>query len=483
MEAALLHLSWRRNGDRFDVAVAANRLLARGVKLWLALHDSAGIEAGDYIIDAPAGCAERLARLGLSTSALPGPLPLGAAPLAPVRIAVLAGTASAYPYYAYYALALTRLGFSFQVLDGAAIAAGGLDDANLFILPGGFANWGLDAEEESPGADAAVRDFLARGGACIGSCGGAFYLSAGRPCWTGTARARPRFTHEYLRTGVGIVTCALTDSHIGLGLPRTLEIPYYHGPVYDELGRGVSALGSFQELYASGRLFIDNPLDEERFARNMAGRTAILQAEGPRGRAILFSPHPEMGDLVRKYMALEDYVRHYLPIRGRHIMEQTLAFYRPLESPSFRLVLNAMHGLMSDGKAARAIAVRNACADSEAAREALRRLAAEAARKLKEITFATDDYGELQAWLSDRLATRIEPAAQRLMGIFERPTKGGEEAHRILAAWIALAEHALAGWRQPNDTRRPAERMLEVELALCLIEAWAGLAEFDLALA
>src|SRR5581483_3039506 len=58
------------------------------------------------------------------------------------------------------------------------------------------------------------------------------------------------------------------------------------------------------------------PLDEAGFARELAGRTAILRAEGPRGRAVLFAPNPEIGGDPG------------------------------LEAPSWRLILNAVHSLM-----------------------------------------------------------------------------------------------------------------------------------------
>ena len=57
------------------------------------------------------------------------------------------------------------------------------------------------------------------------------------------------FTQEYLRTGVGVVTCQLASGPHRLGLPPTLEIPYYHGPVYDELGPGCTPLVTFRDLY------------------------------------------------------------------------------------------------------------------------------------------------------------------------------------------------------------------------------------------
>ena len=47
---SLHHLSWRANGDAFDVALAVNRLLGAGARAWWlgARHDDA--EAGDYLV-------------------------------------------------------------------------------------------------------------------------------------------------------------------------------------------------------------------------------------------------------------------------------------------------------------------------------------------------------------------------------------------------------------------------------------------------
>ena len=131
--------------------------------------------------------------------------------------------------------------------------------------------------------------FLAGGGAALASCGGAYYLSRGRPAWLGVADARPVFTQEYLRTGVGVVTCGLEPGPLRLGLPPTLEIPYFHGPVYDELGPGCAPLASFRERYGDGRLFIDNPLSEETLhaahARPRRGPARLRSAR--RGGAVL----------------------------------------------------------------------------------------------------------------------------------------------------------------------------------------------------
>src|SRR3974390_2682110 len=145
-------------------------------------------------------------------------------------------------------LCLTRLGLSYDPVSGAEILRDGLHGANIFVLPGGFAIWGLDMSEQSPGADGVVREFLERGGACIGSCGGAYYLSAGRPGWTGTAWTRPRYTHEYLQSGAGIRSLKLEDHQLGVGCPPTMEVPYYHGPIYDEAGPGSEVAATFDGI-------------------------------------------------------------------------------------------------------------------------------------------------------------------------------------------------------------------------------------------
>jgi hypothetical protein len=266
-----------------------------------------------------------------------------------------------------------------------------------------------------------------------------------------------------------------------------MEVPYFHGPIYDELGPGLEAAAAFHRLCLPGRLAIDNPLDARRFEREMAGRPAILLAQGPRGRAILFSPHPEMGDLVRKYVALDGYIRHYLPIRGRRTMEETLLAYRPLDSPAFRLVLNAVHALTP------APARRRRRTPAPARREvqpatsvsSLPSFQDAAAELLASVRFPrAGEYGSVVRSLAADLAGRLAPAADSLRKalrlLSRRP---GPEARRILSAWNHLAWQAAEVLAQPGLSRRPmAERLMHVELALSLWEAWRRLAEAELCL-
>jgi hypothetical protein len=458
-------ISWRVNTDSFDVALAANRLLAAGVAVWWLTESDGDAEAGDYLIEASGVARDRLSACGIVTRAFPAVIPKSAEKLSAPRVALFTGEATGYPYYAYYSLCLLRLGLPYVPVDGKAIAAGALDSADIFIIPGGFATWGLDAAEDVQGADAAMRRFLERGGGAIGSCGGAFYLSAGRPGWMGTANAKPRFTHEYLKSGVGLVNVSLAKGRLSLGLPPTLEIPYYHGPLYDELGAGIDVAGRFRELVMAGRIGIDNPLDDDKFARTMAGQPAILRAEGPRGRAVLFSPHPEMGDLLRKYTALDAYVRQYLPIRGFPVLRDTMRHYRTCDSPSFRLVLNAIHDLSAGQTMVPAATARMATATINASA-----IAAKLQQRLDALPAAEAPLQEIVDDVAARLRVRVVDAAPRV----DRARAAGD----LAAVWAHLAS-AIDRSASTNAARPLAQDLMEIDLAAGLMDVWARLAELE----
>lgn len=457
-------LTWRTNGDGFDVALVAHRLLRHGAPAWWMPNPAEGLEAGDYLVDLTPAQAAAVQAFGVALGEA-RPVPAGARPLKPLRAALFSGRASRYPYDAYYALALMRLGIEFFPVDGRSIAAGALDAANLFVIPGGFATWGIDAAEDAPGADAACRRFLDRGGAAIGSCGGAYYLSAGRPGWTGTADAKPLYTHEYLQSGVGVVDLKLAPGPLRAGCPPTIEVPYYHGPIYSEIGENVDVLASFANLVLPGSVAIDNPLDHDRFARDMAGRPAILRADGPRGRAILFSPHPEMGDLLRKYIALDGYVRRYLPVRGFDTLRDTMRHYRISDAPSFRLLSNAVDWLSEDVPAAPE-------ADAGPVPPSAADLARTLELRLSKLPAAGDaDMAQLVQFLASDLRERLDDGARRV----EAAARG---ATSFATAWTHLRDAALA--RAEQAAPMPAaQELMEAELAAALMQGFARAAECD----
>lgn len=476
----IVRVGWRANGDGFDVALAVNRLLAAGARAWWLTQRHDAADAGDYLVEVLPAHREGLARVGVVLERWDAGLPAGASLLARPAVRLFAGTASKYPYYAYYALCLLRLGIDYAPCDGASLAKGALDDANLLILPGGFATWGIDAAEDAPGADARVRAFLGDGGAAIGSCGGAFYLSAGRPGWTGTANAKPLYTHEYLQSGVGVVTIALHRGPLALGCPPTMEVPYYHGPIYDALGDGLDVAATFHALALPGRLAIDNPLDRKQFEREMKGKPAILIAgDTGRGKAVLFSPHPEMGDLIRKYIALDGYVRRYLPIRGAATMRDTLRHYRVTDAPSFRLVLNAVHGLLRDGEGGRGVGDDDASPSGEQPNAAFGTAPLEASRRALDALpdFGTGEEAGLFRDVAAGIAARLERVTPRLSAVIAEQRGLADLAPSWRHLSTTMTEHAVAG------DATVAQRLMEADLAVSLLECWTRAAEVDRALA
>jgi len=292
--------------------------------------------AEGFVVDGQ--LAEAAARLGLTGEAAEG-LPETSAP---PRIAIYAGEAVGYPYWAYYAHSLLSLGLTFSPIDGRQIVAGALSDYDLLVMPGGFATWGLDRAENLAGIDAAIHAFISAGGAFMGSCGGGFYASDGRPGWLRAIDATPNYTQEYLSTGAAVLGISVSDPVLGRGLPEAIELPYYHGPVYSNSVRAAVSLGHFRNFISESRLFIDNPLAPSLFDREMKNTPAVLSANLGRGKVIIFSPHPEMGEFLRKGIVLEAYVRRFLPIRGFKVMDETLRFFMKEDCAGFRLIYNAL---------------------------------------------------------------------------------------------------------------------------------------------
>ena len=85
----------------------------------------------------------------------------------------------------------------------------------------------------------------------------------------------------------------------------------------------------------------------------------------------------------------------------------------------------------------------------------------------------------LETHLATDFETRLADAAERLSTRLRPLSEAGGDGPRIAAAFAAVATHAVEAWSQPTP-RRPAERLLELEHALLIVEAWARLAELTL---
>ena len=47
----IFHLGWRQNGDGLDVALAVNRLLSAGARVWRMAAPQSPAGAGDYLLE------------------------------------------------------------------------------------------------------------------------------------------------------------------------------------------------------------------------------------------------------------------------------------------------------------------------------------------------------------------------------------------------------------------------------------------------
>jgi len=465
-------LPWTEGRGRLDGIVTMLRAARAGLNVaW----QSEGLNFGES-----SAISALLHDLGLATVKL-ADSQSEQLPIVPPRIVLLAGSSSGYPYAAYYAHCLWSLGLSFVATDARGLAAGALREADLLVIPGGFSTWGLDRAEDAPGADAEVRWFLDVGGAVIGSCGGAFYLSSGRLGWQGSTGVKPTFTHEYLLTGAALLNVHLEDQRLATGLTPDVEIPYYHGPVWPAAGHNAPALATFSGLACPSRLFIDNPLQADRFEREMSGRPAVLAPEGAH-RAVLFSPHPEMGDLLRKWIALDGYVRKYLPIRGPKVMQETLRFYCPDDSQAFRLVLNAMERLGTFSYTRRNTE-HSRTADHALARRAIDRLRSVIDAEFRKlIAEAAAQRDEPWSQLVVAEAERVRGEAQTVFARLDRALDGlGPEADpQTVGELIRLSGEAHQAVRRPAGAPI-IERMSFLELPVRLASAAARLLEADAA--
>jgi hypothetical protein len=283
--------------------------------------------------------------------------------------------------------------------------------------------------------------------------------------------AKPLYTHEYLQSGVGIVAIALRPGPLALGCPPTMDVPYYHGPIYDALGDGIDAAATFHALALPARLAIDNPLDRESFDRNLKGAPAILAVAGVRGRAVLFSPHPEMGDLVRKYIALDGYVRHYLPIRGFGTMRDTLRHYRVTDAPSFRLVQNAIDALTFEDQ----VEESRAEDQGHGASADLPALCRHALAQVPQLGDRDEDV--LQREVIAGIATRLEAASMELASTL----RIGPAPGCLQRAWNHVGSSISERW-SADAGRTSVQQLMELDLAVSITECWTRAVAFDRAL-
>jgi hypothetical protein len=191
-----------------------------------------------------------------------------------------------------------------------------------------------------------------------------------------------------------------------------------------------------------------------------------------------------MGDLIRKYIALDGYVRHYLPIRGAQTMRDTLRHYRVADAPSFRLVLNAIHLLLAgvdrpmsatNERPARA-PPRDLGPGARASGDAMA-LAAFCRRTLATLpAFGDDEEGKLLRDVAEQIGERVTRWSGRASTAL---------ADAAVRADLGTALRHLASSVEARDIAPApiAQRLMEADLSAALLECATRVAECDRALA
>jgi hypothetical protein len=160
-------------------------------------------------------------------------------------------------------------------------------------------------------------------------------------------------------------------------------------------------------------------------------------------------------------------------------MDETLAFYRPTDAPSFRLFLNAAHMLMAKPLPSPAPARANGPSVKDL-RERSDELHRDVKAGLGDVggRLGANDYDDVVRGIVadlERRAAVIPALAGALQGL------GGD--HVIVAEWRNIATLALPELTgERTKDHKLAHRLMNIELVISLAEAWQRLAEVEHAL-
>jgi hypothetical protein len=261
---------------------------------------------------------------GLLFEALPT-LPPASYTLKPLKIAFYTGR-GADPVFSRPLLDVLDMGgFKYSQLGDADIRAGKLAEFDVLMVPGSpdagecyYAGLGDKGYDQ-------IRSFVAERGHYLGVCGGAYLpltsYNRKNPFWLDIVAATENEDLDYWRSGSGLVRCRIdNDEHplfssLALGVSSSINLVYWEGPAITIKGQNVKPLAHFERLLASGvpslrphwdmqdnkmaiaAINYYNCLTQEVFDKLLKNKCAFAEANYHKHKLLLFSPHPEMGNL------------------------------------------------------------------------------------------------------------------------------------------------------------------------------------------
>jgi glutamine amidotransferase-like uncharacterized protein len=240
----------------------------------------------------------------------------------PNKLAVYNGLNSIEYFFKPYRDLLNIFSLPYVEANDGAIREGMLEKCDLLIVPGGpDAGESYYAGLGDKGMHSIIK-FLENGGKFLSSCAGAYFPLTARQnspeqrMWLNVVGATDPTGLDYAQRGAGFVRVDLcaADSPvlygIAYGLPSSIDVIYWEGPVFHLNDPSVRILATFQSFlasgaefpkwlaenqYASDALVYANPLTRQRFDKHLLNMPAALEARYGHGRMIMYSFHPEFG--------------------------------------------------------------------------------------------------------------------------------------------------------------------------------------------
>lgn len=216
-------------------------------------------------------------------------------------------------------------GFFMDSLKDEDIRAGKLENYDALVVPGspdagecyyhGLGELGFEK----------IREFIRDRGHYLGVCGGAYLpltsYNTQNHTWLNIVEATDTEDLDYWRTGSAHVRCRIDMSDhpvfagVTAGNRNSVNIVYWEDPAIEIRGDNVKRLGHFERLLVSGAelapywdMFDNelakeatdgyyNPVTQEVFDELLYQKTAFAEAEYGGHHILMYSPHPEMGNV------------------------------------------------------------------------------------------------------------------------------------------------------------------------------------------
>lgn len=300
---------------------AANRLRIGPTPRWEEGHD---YQSG-FAIDDTAENRSRLDEKGMRYEAVDS-LPQKCHHLHAVKIALYDGRGAGRDFSDPLVEVLKAGGFEPTYIGDNEIRHDGLNNYDILVVPGSpdagecyYAGLGDLGNEK-------IRRFIAQKGHYLGVCGGAYLpltsYNTKNNCWLNVVEATDTQDLDYWRTGSGLVRCRIDMndhpifSGMVAGITNSINITYWEGPAIEIKGANIKQLAHFERLLASGKEplkphwdFHDNtmvsdavkgwynPMSQELFDELLVNRCAFGEADYEGHKILLYSPHPEMGNI------------------------------------------------------------------------------------------------------------------------------------------------------------------------------------------